>query len=155
MVSGCLPPLSGFGATGLERTALLASLHVVRGALAGIRGSSSCWLVCLGSAFSVLVLFRGWCRVVLGLLQGRPFGGLNSVSLGALCAVRRSFSQVKARFCVLRSCVGSVDVRFALASARPGKSEGCHCSRESGRYGSCLRVPSRNRKLSLQRREAK
>lgn len=50
------------------------------------------------SAFSVLVLSRGWCRVVLGLLQGRPFSELNSVSLGALCAVRRSFSQVKARF---------------------------------------------------------
>ena len=55
-------------------------------------------LVCLGSAFSVLVLSRGWCRVVLGLLQGRTFGGLNSVSLGALCAVRRGFSQVKACF---------------------------------------------------------
>lgn len=55
-------------------------------------------LVCLGSAFSVLVLSRGWCRVVLGLLQGRPFGELNSVSLGALCTVRRGFSQVKARF---------------------------------------------------------
>ena len=34
------------------------------------------------------------------------------------------------------SCGSSVDVRFALASAHPGKSEGCHCSRESGRYGS-------------------
>ena len=66
--------------------------------MAGIRGSSSCGLVCLGSALSVLVLSRGWCRVVLGLLQGRPFGGLNSVSLGALCTVRRDFSQVKARF---------------------------------------------------------
>ena len=77
---------------------MLASLHVVRGALAGIRGSSSCGLVCLCSAFSVLVLSRGWCWVVLGLLQGRPFGELNSVSLGALCTVRRDFSQVKARF---------------------------------------------------------
>lgn len=46
----------------------------------------------------MLVLSRGWCRVVLGLLQGRPFGELNSVSLGALCTVRRDFSQVKARF---------------------------------------------------------
>ena len=133
---------------------MLASLHVVRGALAGIRGSSSCGLVCLGSAFSVLVLSRGWCRVVLGLLQGRPFGELNSVSLGALCAVRRSFSQVKARFRVLRSCVGSVDVRFVLASTCSGKPEGCHCPREKGRYGSCLRVSNRDRKLSLQRREA-
>lgn len=35
---------------------------------------------------------------MLGLLQGRPFGELNSVSFGALCTVRRDFSQVKVRF---------------------------------------------------------
>lgn len=68
----------------------------------------------------MLVLSRGWCRGVLGLLQGRPFGELNSVSLGALCAVRRDFSQVKARFV---SC-GLVGVPLMFGSRLRARAQG-------------------------------